>query len=116
MKKKEKNTPHQKNDETANVKPAFPGYPSYPSKDDIYAHDKEEKTINPEDITKLKTPKAEEDTNNIKNFNDDMLGDNLDVPGAELDDKKEDIGSEDEENNYYSIGGDNHTDLDENNN
>jgi hypothetical protein len=27
--------------------------------------------------------------------------------GAELDDKQEEIGSEDEENNYYSIGGDN---------
>jgi hypothetical protein len=31
----------------------------------------------------------------------------LDIPGAELDDKSEDIGSEDEENNHYSIGGDN---------
>lgn len=38
----------------------------------------------------------------------------LDVPGAELDDQQEDIGSEDEENNYYSLGGDNHLDLEEN--
>jgi len=30
-----------------------------------------------------------------------------------LDDKLEDIGSEDEENNYYSIGGDGHDNLDE---
>jgi hypothetical protein len=30
---------------------------------------------------------------------------------VELDDKQEEIGSEDEENNYYSIGGDNHNDL-----
>lgn len=30
----------------------------------------------------------------------------LDVPGSELDDKNEDIGEEDEENNYYSLGGD----------
>jgi hypothetical protein len=37
----------------------------------------------------------------------------LDIPGAELDDKQEEIGSEDEENNYYSIGGDNHNDLEE---
>ena len=29
----------------------------------------------------------------------------LDVPGAELDDQQEEIGSEDEENNYYSVGG-----------
>lgn len=39
--------------------------------------------------------------------------DNFDVPGSELDDEQEEIGSEDEENNYYSIGGDDHLDLDE---
>jgi len=39
----------------------------------------------------------------------------LDVPGAELDDANESIGEEDEENNYYSLGGDNHQDLDESN-
>ncbi|HEY8388469.1 MAG TPA: hypothetical protein VIK74_07685 [Parasegetibacter sp.] len=32
----------------------------------------------------------------------------LDVPGAELDDNNEEIGEEDEENNYYSLGGDQH--------
>ena len=37
------------------------------------------------------------------------------IPGAELDDASEDIGEDDEENNYYSIGGDNHEDLEENN-
>lgn len=31
----------------------------------------------------------------------------LDVPGSELDDANEDIGSEDEENNYYSLGDNN---------
>jgi hypothetical protein len=31
-------------------------------------------------------------------------GEDLDVPGAELDDENEDIGEEDEENNYYSQG------------
>jgi hypothetical protein len=30
---------------------------------------------------------------------------NLDIPGAELDDAQENLGSEDEENNHYSIGG-----------
>lgn len=40
-------------------------------------------------------------------------GDDLDVPGAELDDDAEAAGSEDEENNSYSIGGDNHEDLEE---
>jgi hypothetical protein len=37
----------------------------------------------------------------------------LDIPGAELDDENEAIGEEDEENNYYSLGGDNHENLEE---
>jgi len=39
----------------------------------------------------------------------------LDIPGSELDDADENIGEEDEENNGYSIGGDNHNDLEEDN-
>lgn len=37
----------------------------------------------------------------------------LDIPGAEEDDANEAIGEEDEENNYYSLGGDAHEDLEE---
>jgi hypothetical protein len=37
----------------------------------------------------------------------------LDIPGSELDDKDEELGEEDEENNYYSLGGDRHEDLEE---
>lgn len=44
----------------------------------------------------------------------DMAGDDLDIPGSELDDEEEMIGEEDEENNSYSIGGDRHDDLEEN--
>lgn len=40
----------------------------------------------------------------------DMAGEDLDVPGSELDDANEAIGSEDEENNPYSLGGDGHED------
>jgi hypothetical protein len=43
----------------------------------------------------------------------DLTGDELDVPGTELDDANESIGEEDEENNYYSLGGDNHENLEE---
>lgn len=43
------------------------------------------------------------------------VGSGLDVPGAELDDRDEEVGEEDEENNYYSLGGDDHADLDEGN-
>ena len=42
-----------------------------------------------------------------------VTGDDLDVPGSEDDDANEDIGEEDEENNYYSLGGDAHEDLEE---
>lgn len=43
----------------------------------------------------------------------DFTGKDLDIPGSELDDEQEALGSEDEENNGYSIGGDNHDDLEE---
>jgi hypothetical protein len=46
----------------------------------------------------------------------DFSGKDLDVPGAELDDAQEKKGSEDEENNSYSIGGDAHDKLEETNN
>lgn len=38
----------------------------------------------------------------------DVSGEDLDVPGASLDDENERIGEEDEENNQYSLGGDKH--------
>jgi hypothetical protein len=43
----------------------------------------------------------------------DFSANDLDIPGSELDDEKEETGSEDEENNSYSLGGDNHEDLEE---
>lgn len=43
----------------------------------------------------------------------DFAGSELDVPGSELDDTAESTGSEDEENNPYSLGGDAHSDLEE---
>ena len=43
---------------------------------------------------------------NSKDFTKGMMPPALDVPGSELDDAQEEIGSEDEENNYYSMGGD----------
>jgi hypothetical protein len=91
----------------------LPGYPTYPASEDIYSQCKEEEEINPEDISRIKETE-EMGVNNQKDFTDDETGSDLDVPGSELDDTQEDIGSEDEENNLYSIGGDNHDNLDEN--
>ena len=34
-----------------------------------------------------------------------LSGKDLDVPGSELDEAQEATGNEDEENNYYSLGG-----------
>jgi len=83
------------------TKEEFPGYPAYPASEDIYRTDKEETELDPEEPTKKKVT------------NKPSIDKNLDVPGEELDDAQEAIGSEDEENNYYSLGGDDHNDLDE---
>ena len=97
MAKKDKNT-----GPGANKGPAPAGYPHYPEKDDIYNKEKKDDSIDPDDKSKIKKqPKAALDE------------DELDIPGAELDDADEEIGEEDEENNYYSLGGDNHEDLEE---
>jgi hypothetical protein len=87
----------------------------YPPNEDIYNQLKKEIDINPEDISKKKIPVEINNTSelNQKDFEEDMSGGDLDVPGVELDDSQEFIGSEDEENNIYSIGGDNHNDLEE---
>jgi hypothetical protein len=86
----------------------FKGYPYYPASEDIYFQNKEEIDLNPEDVSKKKT-------SHEKSFSQALSGSDLDIPGAELDDSLEVVGSEDEENNYYSIGGDNHNNLEENN-
>lgn len=94
---------------------AFEGYPLYPASDDIYSKFKNENDIDPENLTMHKSPNEMVETSNEKDFMDDVSGADLDIPGSELDDNQEDIGGEDEENNFYSIGGDGHNDLDEDN-
>jgi hypothetical protein len=88
----------------------------YPSTEDIFNKLTEAKDIDPEDISKHKTPiKPRNNKWNEKNFREDVSGSDLDIPGIELDDTMEQIGSEDEENNGYSLGGDSHNNLDEDN-
>jgi hypothetical protein len=95
-------------------KQEFPDYPKYGREEDIYTKFKEEQDIDPEDINKMKEENELPEMMNEKSFEDDLVGDDLDVPGSEMDDADEAIGHEDEENNYYSIGGDNHNSLEEN--
>jgi hypothetical protein len=92
-----------------------PGYPSSPAGEDIYHHFREEKDINPEDISAIKQPNEpdEDNTGQETGLMNVSLGMNMDIPGSELDDDQEKIGNEDEENNFYSLGGDGHTSLDE---
>ena len=84
---------------------------SYLKNEDIYNNSKEEKEIDPEDISKKKESNGnyKSGTWNEKDFKNNESGHDLDVPGSELDDIQEEIGSEDEENNNYSLGGDNHS-------
>ena len=92
-----------------------PGYPVYPADEDIFNKSIEEGDLDPEDTSKTKEfdKNSKAGKNKEIDFDEDKSGSDLDVPGSELDDEKEKIGSEDEENNYYSLGGDDHDDLDE---
>jgi hypothetical protein len=84
----------------------------YPAKDDIYNRSEKKPNLDPDDNSVLAS-NEKEDTMNEKDFTEDLSGSDLDVPGSELDDRNEEIGEEDEENNYYSLGGDNHDNLEE---
>jgi len=90
-------------------------YPLYPVNEDIYLKSVREEEIDPEYFAAERSPSSKDPSGIISEtqFISAISAENLDVPGSELDDKEEVIGSEDEENNYYSIGGDNHNDLEE---
>ena len=115
MKEKNNDIIPQKNTKTEDVEINVPDYLLYPPSEDIYCQSKNESDIDPEDITRLKEANDEDaiGINNEKDFTEDVSGNDLDIPGSELDDEQENIGSEDEENNHYSLGGDNHNDLEE---
>jgi hypothetical protein len=106
-----KNKINKKPSSPRSAKKDFPDYPLYPSSEDVYSQFKEE-DLNLDLNAKESIQKPGK--MNEKDFEEDMTGNDLDVPGGELDDEQENIGSEDEENNYYSLGGDDHNDLDEN--
>ena len=74
---------------------------NYPASEDIYNREDKSEDIDPENIS---TDKTIIQNSNEWEQNSDKIGNDLDIPGAELDDDQEEIGSEDEENNYYSEG------------
>ena len=91
-----------------------PDYLNYPASEDIYRQGKKEENVDPSNPSRMKQTSDQNSASERKelDFNISKTGD-LDVPGSELDDEMENVGSEDEENNYYSIGGDNHENLEE---
>lgn len=105
---------HPKNKQADTTNKNLEGYPYYPANEDIYSKYTEETEINPENIIVKKTPNDTSEGMNEKSFLQDVSGSDLDIPGSELDDAQENIGSEDEENNYYSLGGDDQNKLEEN--
>lgn len=111
MKNDENNNPKYQMDEEQ-----IPDFLNYPPSEDIYRQGKKEEDIDPSDPSRLKQTPDVESTDDPKelDFNSTQTGKDLDIPGADLDDDMENVGSEDEENNYYSTGGDNHEDLEEN--
>ncbi len=56
--------------------------------------------------TELDATDTEGDPLNEASLADDVSGGDLDIAGAESDDALEELGEEDEENNFYSLGGD----------
>ena len=81
--------------------------------DDQHLFENDEVNIPEEDMTLQQSLSTEDDEDDIRPVDGLRRKDELDIPGSELDDDVEEIGTEDEENNYYSLGGDQHDDLEE---
>ena len=70
-----------------------------------------EADVNDDDLAALNA--TDQEIGTPQNVSNDDLNTDLDIPGSELDDENESIGEEDEENNYYSLGGDRHESQEE---
>ena len=88
------------------------GYPIYPEGEDIFKKYHEERDIDPEETSKTKI-KVKVGSEN--DFSNNILGSDLDIPKSDLYVDEEIEGNEDEENDYYRLGGDDHNNLDETN-
>ena len=79
--------------------------------DDLNIRSGTDADVNSDDLAALNSTNDEIGT--PQNVSNEDLDTDLDIPGAELDDDDESIGEEDEENNYYSLGGDRHESQEE---
>lgn len=79
--------------------------------DDINIREGTEGDVTNDDLIALGSTDAE--IGRPQNVSNEDINTDLDVPGSELDDENEVLGEEDEENNYYSLGGDRHDNQEE---
>jgi hypothetical protein len=79
--------------------------------DDLGIREGTEADVTDDDLEVLNSTNAE--IGIPQNVSNEELNSDLDIPGTELDDANEEIGEEDEENNYYSLGGDRHESQEE---
>lgn len=79
--------------------------------DDLALRMGNESDVNEDDLAALNSTNGEIGV--PQNVSNEDLDTDLDIPGSELDDDNEAIGEEDEENNYYSLGGDRHESQEE---
>jgi len=81
------------------------------NEDDLEIRPGTEADVNEDDLAVLNS--TNDEIGVPQNVSTEDLNKDLDVPGSELDDDNENIGEEDEENNYYSLGGDRHENQEE---
>jgi hypothetical protein len=85
--------------------------PAEDSGDDLNIRPGTDADVNDDDLAALNS--ANDEIGTPQNISNEDLNTDLDIPGTELDDENESIGEEDEENNYYSLGGDRHESQEE---
>ena len=86
-----------------------PGEPA--GEDELEMREGTEADVTDDDLAVLNSTDAE--IGRPQNVSNEDLESDLDIPGSELDDANEEVGEEDEENNYYSLGGDRHESQEE---
>jgi|SRR5579871_2334341 len=84
----------------------------YPAEEDIYNMEKKEGEWKADSNNETDEPSGKINEWHDEEYNTDSKRSALDVPGTEAVDESNAI-DEDEENSYYSIGGDDHNKLEE---
>lgn len=87
----------------------LPGTEADVTKEDLEMLDYADQDANEPQLQRASMDNTDADgdpLNEVNSLRSDVSGSDLDIPGAEEDDENESIGEEDEENNFYSLGGD----------